>query len=55
VGPNGVVILTSAIDDADPDPTNVVRLLDGIDDAYDRAALGRRQAADGDTISLDEL
>lgn len=48
-------LLASAIDDADPDPTNVVRLLDGIDGAYDRAALGRRQAADGDAIRLDEL
>lgn len=48
-------LLASAIDDADPDPANVVRLLDGIAGAYDRAALGRRQAADGDTISLDEL
>jgi hypothetical protein len=32
-----------------------VQLLDGIDGAYDRASLGRRQAADGETIPLDEL
>jgi len=48
-------LLASAIDDADPDPANVVQLLDGIDGAYDRASLGRRQAADGETIPLDEL
>ncbi len=45
-------LLSTAIDDADPDAANVTALLDGIDGAYDRAELGLRQAADGDTVSL---
>ncbi len=48
-------LLSSAIDDADPDPANVVLLLDGVDGAYERAALGRQQARRGETIQLDEL
>jgi hypothetical protein len=48
-------LLTSAIDDLDPDPANVVALLDGIDGAYERAQLGLDQAVSGDTIPLDEL
>jgi hypothetical protein len=48
-------LLTSAIDELDPDPVNVVTLLDGIDGAYQRAQLGLEQAAAGDTVSLDEL
>lgn len=45
-------LLSSAIDDADPDPGSIVAVLDGISGAYDRAQLGRQQAADGDTISV---
>jgi hypothetical protein len=48
-------LLSSAIDDADPDARNVVELLDGIPDAFERAQLGLKQAMAGDTISLDEL
>jgi hypothetical protein len=48
-------LLSSALDDADPDARNVVELLDGIPTAYERAQLGRRQAEDGRTIGLDEL
>ncbi len=48
-------LLASAIEDADPDPGNVVALLDGIDGAYDRAQLGHRQAERGETIPLDDL
>lgn len=48
-------LLSAAIDEADPDPANIVRLLDGIDGALERAELGRWQAATGDTIRLDEL
>ena len=48
-------LLSSAIDDADPDPRNVVALLDGIPGAWDRAQLGREQARTGQTISLDAL
>lgn len=48
-------LLSSALDDADPDARNVVELLDGIPDAYERAQLGRGQADRGETISLSEL
>lgn len=48
-------LLSTAIDDADPDAANVTALLDGIDGAYDRAELGLRQAADGDTVPLARL
>lgn len=48
-------LLASAIDDADPNPQTVVTVLDGIDGAWDRAQLGRRQAGAGDTVGLDDL
>jgi hypothetical protein len=48
-------LLTSALDEADPDARNVVELLDGIPRAFERAELGLRQAHAGDTVSLDEL
>jgi hypothetical protein len=48
-------LLSSAIDDADPDPANVVAVLDGIDGAWERAQLGSRQADVGDTVPLDDL
>lgn len=48
-------LLSTAIDDADPDPRSVVEILDGIDGAFERAQLGRRQAREGDTVDVDEL
>jgi hypothetical protein len=48
-------LLLTAIDEADPDPANIVALLDGIDGAWEDAQTGWRQAQDGDTIPLDEL
>lgn len=48
-------LLASAIDDADPNPQTVVTVLDGIDGAWDRSQLGRRQAEAGDTVGLDDL
>jgi hypothetical protein len=48
-------LLSSAIDEADPDPGNVIDLLDGIPGAYERAQLGLRQAKAGQTVPLDEL
>jgi hypothetical protein len=48
-------LLSSALDDADPDGRNVTELLDGIPSAYERAQLGLRQANSGETISVDEL
>jgi hypothetical protein len=47
--------LASALDEADPDPRNVVQLLDGIDGAHERAQLGVRQAQAGQTVPLDQL
>lgn len=48
-------LLSTAIDEADPDPDNVVAVLEGIDGAFERAQLGRRQAASGETMPLDDL
>ena len=48
-------LLSSALDDADPDARNVAQLLDGIPGAFPRADLGRQQAHAGETIALDEL
>ncbi|MDQ3452920.1 MAG: hypothetical protein M3493_09555 [Actinomycetota bacterium] len=48
-------LLSSALDDADPDPGNVAALLDGIDGAYERAQQGLGQAAAGKTVPLNEL
>lgn len=48
-------LLSSAIDDADPDVETVVGVLDSIDGAWDRTQLAREQAAAGDTIALGEL
>ncbi len=48
-------LLSSAIDDTDPDPDNVVAVLDGIDGAWERAHQGIDQAHTGDTVALDDL
>ena len=48
-------LLSSALDEADPDARNVTELLDAIPDAYERAQLGVQQAKARETVSLDEL
>jgi len=48
-------LLSSALDEADPDPRNMADLLDGVPGAFDRAELGRRQADAGETIPLQDL
>lgn len=48
-------LLSTAIDQSDPDARNVTALLDGLDGALARAELGRAQALAGDTIMLDQL
>ncbi len=48
-------LLSSAIEEADPDARNVVAVLNGIPGAYERAQLGLERARAGETISLDEL
>ena len=48
-------LLSTAIDQADPNATNIVELLDGIDGAWDRVKRGMQDAREGRTIPLDEL
>lgn len=48
-------LLSSALDDADPDAGNVAELLDGVPGAYERAQLSVAQANTGKTIPRDEL
>jgi hypothetical protein len=48
-------LLSSALDETDPDARNVAELLDGIPGAFERAQLGLDQARAGETVSLDEL
>lgn len=48
-------LLSSALDEADPDPRHVGDLLDGIPGAFERAQLGLEQAQTGRGTPLDEL
>ena len=48
-------LLSSALEEADPDARSVAALLDGIDGAYERAQAGLEDARSGRTRSLDEL
>ena len=48
-------LLFNALDSADPDPSHIVALLDGIPGAWERAQEGREQAARGEGIPLDEF
>jgi hypothetical protein len=48
-------LLSAAIDEADPDPANIVALLDGIDGAWQDAQEGWQQALAGDATALDRL
>lgn len=48
-------LLSTAIEEADPDARNVAALLDGIPGAYERAQLGLERSLAGESISLDEL
>lgn len=48
-------LLTTAIDEAEPDAANIVALLDGIPGAWEEAQEGWRQAQAGDTVPLEEL
>jgi predicted transcriptional regulator len=48
-------LLSSALDETEPDARNVVELLDRIPGALKRAEVGLAQAHAGETISLDEL
>ena len=48
-------LLSTALDQADPDPRDVSALLDGISGAFDRAQIGAAQARAGETLPVDEL
>lgn len=48
-------LLTTALDEADPDPRNVTALLDGIAGAFERAELGLAQVRGGEGQPLSEL
>jgi hypothetical protein len=48
-------LLSTALDEAEPDARTMVELLDGIEGAFERAQIGLGQARSGETVSLDEL
>jgi hypothetical protein len=48
-------LLSTAIEDTDPDARNVAMLLDGIPGAYERARAGLESGERGETIALDDL
>jgi hypothetical protein len=48
-------LLSSALDEADPDPRHIAELLDGIPGAFERAELGREQARLGLGVPLEDL
>jgi hypothetical protein len=48
-------LLSNALDEADPDATNVAELLDGIPGALERATLGLEQARTGRTLPVEKL
>jgi predicted transcriptional regulator len=48
-------LLSTAIEEADPEARNVTALLDGIPGAYEQAQLGLAQAHAGEAIDLDQL
>lgn len=48
-------LLSTALDQADPDPATIVTLLDSIPGAYERAKQGLREGRAGKGIPLEEL
>jgi predicted transcriptional regulator len=48
-------LLSSALDNADPEPEHIVALLDAIPRAYERAQEGIAQARRGEGVPLDRL
>jgi hypothetical protein len=49
------LMLSKAIDEADPDATGITAILDAIPGAYERAMDGLEQAREGEAIGLDDL
>jgi enoyl reductase-like protein len=48
-------LLSTAIEESDPDARSITALLDGIPGAYERAMQGLESARQGRTIPLDQL
>jgi hypothetical protein len=48
-------LLTTALDQAEPDPANVAALLDAIPGAYERAQKGLTEVRTGRIVGLDDL
>ena len=48
-------LLSTALDEADPDPRTITALLDGIDGAWGDAMAGRAEVRSGSGIHLDDL
>jgi hypothetical protein len=48
-------LLSTALDEADPDPRHVADLLDGIPGAFERAQLGLEQAKAGLGVPLEKV
>lgn len=48
-------LLSTALEEADPDPRHVADLLDAIPGAWERIDEGRRQVESGEGVALDEL
>lgn len=48
-------LLSTAIEEADPDARTIAALLNGIPGALEHAQLGLQQAREGKTVPLDEL
>mgnify|MGYP001114672840 CR=1 FL=1 len=48
-------LLSSALDQAAPSPSNVTRLLDGIDGAFERAQAGLADLETGRVVALEDL
>ena len=48
-------LLSTALDEADPDPRTITDVLDGIDGAWEDALAGRAEVRSGMGISLDDL
>ena len=48
-------LLSTALDESDPDPRAVTALLDGIAGAWERAQLGLEESRRGEGVPLEEL
>lgn len=48
-------LLSTAIDEADPDPSMITEILDAIRGAFERHEKGRTDAREGRTVPLEDL